>query len=232
MCRRDQEASPPHHRSRLANVLARQRSDEVAQLWTWGRHYAERRASWATSELRRLSQERHTVLSELGRESRDLASHDGQTVSAATARELRPRSTLRSLIPRPPALYGRAANDRLHYSGLGLGLVTVPEASEAVDVDADPAPEQSAEAGAFTHGNDGEVRSAAKAGKALHHGPGPIRQSCWCATQRWPWPRRNKSPPNGSASSTKRGKTVTGATKKWPTWNGNCGPAQDSGDSR
>jgi hypothetical protein len=158
----------------LANVLARQRSDQVARLLDLGAALRRAQASLATSELRRLSQERHSVRSELEREARDLASHDGQAVSAAAAQEL--SATLDAALADPEAagaLRAGRLTTGLHYSGLGLGLVAVPEASEAVDVDADPAPEQSAEAGALTHGNDGEVRSRPKAGKSTSSPPRP-----------------------------------------------------------
>lgn len=158
----------------LANVLARQRGDQVARLLDLGAALRQAQASLATRELRRLSQERHAVLSELEREARHLASHYGQAVSGAVAQEL--SATLDAALADPEAagaLRAGRLTTGLHYSGLGLGLVAVPEASEAVDHAADRPPEQSTEAGAVPDSIDGEVRSRPKAGKSTSSPPRP-----------------------------------------------------------
>ena len=92
----------------LANVLARQRRDQVAQLLDLGAALRQAQASLATSELRRLSQERHAVLSELEQKPATWPLSMGRLSVAPWLKSSRPRSTLHSLIPRPPAPYGRA----------------------------------------------------------------------------------------------------------------------------
>ena len=105
----------------LANLLARQRSDQVGELLDLGTALRQAQATLAIDDLRRLSQERHRVLTALSREARDLASQGGQVVSDAVAKEV--EATLEAALADADAgdaLRAGRLTTGLHYSGLGL----------------------------------------------------------------------------------------------------------------
>ncbi len=112
----------------LANLLVRERRDEVAQLLDLGSALRQAQATLATGDLRRLSQERHRLLTKLEQDAGHLADRHGQAVSGAVAQEL--ADTLEAATADPDAadaLRAGRLTTGLHYSGLGPGLVSVPD---------------------------------------------------------------------------------------------------------
>ncbi len=105
----------------LANLLARQRPDQVGELLDLGTALRQAQATLAIDDLRRLSQERHRVLTALSREAHDLAGRGGQVVSDAVAKEV--EATLEAALADADAgdaLRAGRLTTGLHYSGLGL----------------------------------------------------------------------------------------------------------------
>jgi hypothetical protein len=105
----------------LANLLVRERRAQVEQLLDLGAALRQAQAGLAAGELRRLSQERHTVVASLRNEARTLARDAGQPVSDAVAQEL--EATLEAALADAEAagaLRSGQLTAGLHYSGLGL----------------------------------------------------------------------------------------------------------------
>jgi hypothetical protein len=118
----------------LANLLVRERRDEVARLLDLGSALRQAQATLATGDLRRLSQERHRLLTDLEQEAGRLADRHGQAVSGAVAQEL--SDTLEAATADPDAadaLRAGRLTTGLHYSGLGPGLVSVPDSDRVPD---------------------------------------------------------------------------------------------------
>jgi hypothetical protein len=112
----------------LANLLARERPDQVGQLLDLGTALRQAQATLATDDLRRLSQERHGVLAALSKEAHELAGRHGQAVSDATAKEV--EATLEAALADSDAgdaLRTGRLTTGLRYFGLGL----VAEISDA-----------------------------------------------------------------------------------------------------
>jgi hypothetical protein len=105
----------------LANLLARERRDQVAQLLDLGAAMRQAQAALATDDLRRLSQDRRLALAELSTEARDIAAHHGQPVSDAVVGEV--EATLEAALAdaaAADALRAGRLTTGLRYSGLGL----------------------------------------------------------------------------------------------------------------
>jgi hypothetical protein len=120
----------------LANLLARERREQVAHLLDVGAALRRAQAKLAKDDLRRLSSERHRALNALEKEARDLAGQHGQAVSGAVAQEL--VATLEAALADEKAANafraGRLATG-LHYSGfgpvaLGSGPLDGPDRSD------------------------------------------------------------------------------------------------------
>ena len=140
----------------LANLLVRERPDQVAQLLDLGAALRQAQAALATGDLRRLSQERHRLLAELEKEGRDLANRHGQQVSGAVAQEL--AATLDAALADPDAadaLRAGRLTTGLHYSGLGPGLVGAPNADRVPDLATDEADVAAAHPGREPHSRGG-----------------------------------------------------------------------------
>jgi hypothetical protein len=159
----------------LANLLVRERRDQVARLLDLGAALRRAQAALATDDLRRLSQERHRLLADLDKAARDLADRFGQPVGAAVGQEL--SATLEAALADPDAagaLRAGRLTAGLHYSGLGLGLVGVPDG----EGEADTAPRRAPEGGP-----DDVTAAPARPGKGGREprsrdraGAGPSRQ--------------------------------------------------------
>ena len=105
----------------LANLLVRERRAQVGQLLDLGAELRQAQAGLAVDELRRLSQARHKVVSDLRDEARVLAREVGQPVSEAVALEL--EATLEAALAdadAADALRSGRLTTSLRYSGLGL----------------------------------------------------------------------------------------------------------------
>ena len=104
----------------LANLLVRERADEVDQLVALGRGLRDAQRQLAGDQLRALSQQRHQVVSALVQEAVGLASANGQLASPVAQREL--QETLDAALSDPDAsdalCTGRLTTP-LSYSGLG-----------------------------------------------------------------------------------------------------------------
>ncbi|HEX5266085.1 MAG TPA: hypothetical protein VFW24_04880 [Acidimicrobiales bacterium] len=114
----------------LANILVRERPDEVERLLTLGTGLRQAQQQLEGEQLRALSQQRHQVVAALVQEAGSLAVPQGQPVSAAAQREL--LETLEAALSDPAAAEALRAGRLtvpLSYSGLGT-----------VGVDAAPAP--------------------------------------------------------------------------------------------
>ena len=104
----------------LANLLVRQRPDEVRRLLTLGEDLGRAQQQLAAEQLRALSQQRHQVVAALVQEATSLASTEGRPVSSAAQREL--QDTLEAALSDPDAaeaLGGGRLTVPLSYSGLG-----------------------------------------------------------------------------------------------------------------
>jgi predicted ribosome quality control (RQC) complex YloA/Tae2 family protein len=104
----------------LANLLARTRSDQVAELLEMGEALREAQANLSGDDLRRLSAQRHRVVSALAQEARRVAYEQGERISDAVQQEL--EGTLEAALADPRA--GEAVRNgrltgALSYSGLG-----------------------------------------------------------------------------------------------------------------
>jgi hypothetical protein len=104
----------------LANLLARTRSDQVAELLDMGEALRQAQASLSGDDLRRLSGQRHRVVSALAQEARRAAYEQGERVSDAVQQEL--EGTLEAALADPragEALQAGRLTSALSYSGLG-----------------------------------------------------------------------------------------------------------------
>ena len=118
----------------VANLLVREHRGEVAQLLDLGSALRRAQATLATGDLRRLSQERHRLLTELEKDAGRLADRYGQAVSGAVAQEL--SDTLEAATADPDAadaLRAGRLTTGLHYSGLGPAPVSVPDIDRVPD---------------------------------------------------------------------------------------------------
>jgi hypothetical protein len=105
----------------LANLLTRERGQQITDLLDLGAALRTAQAKLATEDLRRLSLERHRELAGLEGEARELADRYGQAVSDAAAHEL--AATLEAALAdeeAADALRAGRLTTGLHYSGLGL----------------------------------------------------------------------------------------------------------------
>ena len=105
----------------LANLLVRQRHEQLLQLLELGAAMRQAQSELAGTDLRRLSEQRHQVVKALGGEGRQLARDLGQPVSEASEREL--EATLEAAVANAEAgeaLRSGRLTTALSYSGLGL----------------------------------------------------------------------------------------------------------------
>jgi len=104
----------------LANVLARQRPDQLAQLLDLGAQLRRAQEDLSAADLRRLASQRHQVVGALSAEAAKLAGELGQAVSGAAVREL--ETTLEAVLADEGAAgavrLGRLTT-ALQYSGFG-----------------------------------------------------------------------------------------------------------------
>lgn len=109
----------------LANLLVRQRPEQVAELIDLGAAMRRAQAELAGDDLRRLSRQRRQVVGALSNEARQLVRDLGRQLSEASAREL--EATLEAAIADPGAAeelrQGRLTS-ALRYSGFGLAGLT------------------------------------------------------------------------------------------------------------
>jgi cell division septum initiation protein DivIVA len=104
----------------LANVLVRERPDQLADLVELGETMRQAQADLAGADLRRLSQQRHRVVAALAGEARGLAGNAGEPLSNAAAKEL--EDTLAAAIfdaGAAGALCSGRLTTSLRYSGIG-----------------------------------------------------------------------------------------------------------------
>jgi hypothetical protein len=105
----------------LANLLVREREEEVDRLIELGAQLRVAQDSLAPDQLRTLSQQRHRVVTALVKEAAGLAKQVGQSVSEAAVRDL--EATLEAALADPDsaaALRGGQLTAGLSYVGLGL----------------------------------------------------------------------------------------------------------------
>ena len=111
-----------------ANQLVRQRCDEIAHLLEVGVALRDAQTRLAGDDLRRLTQEGQRLVTDLGRQARQLAADAGQSLSEEAVREL--EETLHAALADPAAsdaLRSGHLTVALHYSGFGLvDLPTAP----------------------------------------------------------------------------------------------------------
>lgn len=104
----------------LANVVVRERSEEVGRLLALGESLRDAQQQLAGDQLRALSQQRHRVVSALVQDAVGLASARGQAAGPAAQREL--QETLEAALSDPAAAEALGAGRltaALSYSGLG-----------------------------------------------------------------------------------------------------------------
>jgi hypothetical protein len=104
----------------LANVLVRQRREQVDELLKLGEAMQDAQDQLAGEELRRLSRRRHEVVSMLAREARRIASDAGDPASDEATREL--EATLEAALANPAAraeVHNGRLTAALSYSGFG-----------------------------------------------------------------------------------------------------------------
>jgi predicted nucleic acid-binding protein len=147
----------------LANLLVRERPDQLTQLLELGAAMRAAQAQLAGDELRRLSGQRHRAVSALAREAVELARRGGRTVSDSTGLEL--AETLEAALADAAAAdavrTGRLTH-ALRYSG--LGPVDVP--AEAVAPAS--APPSDPEGTGATSDPDGRTDGPARTAARLH----------------------------------------------------------------
>jgi hypothetical protein len=145
----------------LANLLVRERGEEVDRLVALGRQLREAQEQLDAGELRRLSQQRHQVAAGLVAQARQLA---GQPTSESVARDL--QETLEAAMSDPQAVEALSSGRltvAISYSGLGFG-----DPGEVVAVARSTRPTQSPgsaggqarSAGGQARSTDGPARSA------------------------------------------------------------------------
>ena len=116
----------------LANLLVRERPDEVSELLAVGTELRQAQAHLAHEDLRRLSKERRRVVASLAADALELARDRGQSVSDAAAREL--EATLEAAILDAGAagqLEAGRLTVALGYAGLGWAGADGPLPAEA-----------------------------------------------------------------------------------------------------
>ena len=104
-----------------ANQLVRQRPDEIAHLLDVGASLRQAQIRLAGDDLRRLTQEGQRLVTDLGRQARQLAADAGQSLSEEAVREL--EGTLHAALADPAASDALRAGHltvALRYSGFGL----------------------------------------------------------------------------------------------------------------
>jgi hypothetical protein len=116
----------------LANLLVRERYEQVSELLAVGAELRQAQAHLANEDLRRLSKERRRVVASLAGDALELARDRGQTVSSAAAREL--ETTLEAAMLDAGAageLQAGRLSVALGYTGLGWAGSDVPFPPEA-----------------------------------------------------------------------------------------------------
>lgn len=116
----------------LANLLVRERPEQVAELLDLGAAMRRAQEELAGNELRQLSQQRRQAVAALGDEARHLVRELGRPLSEASAREL--EATLQAAIADPGAaeeLRRGRLTAGLRYSGLGPAGLTASGAAPA-----------------------------------------------------------------------------------------------------
>ena len=109
----------------LANVLVRERWDEVQSLLELGAAIQQAQAELSKHELQKLQKERRPAIAALLDEAADLARHRGESISSAVAREL--EATLEAALLDPEAaaaLKAGVLTTGLRYAGLGWSGAT------------------------------------------------------------------------------------------------------------
>jgi hypothetical protein len=104
----------------LANILVRQRREQVDELFRLGEAMQDAQHQLAGEELRQLSRRRHEVVSALAREAHRIARDAGDPVSDEVAREL--EATLETALADPAArveVRSGRLTAALSYSGFG-----------------------------------------------------------------------------------------------------------------
>ena len=118
----------------LANLLVRERPEQIAQLLELGTAMHRAQADLVGEELRQLSHQRHEVVSSLSDAARQLAHGAGRQASDATLREL--EETLEAAIADSEARDALASGHlaaAMRYSGLGAEWRGVATASSKED---------------------------------------------------------------------------------------------------
>ncbi|MDQ1605035.1 MAG: hypothetical protein QOE01_2880 [Actinomycetota bacterium] len=116
----------------LANLLARERRDELAPLLALGADLRDASATLAGEDMRRLSQQQHRVIAELVVEARRLAGDAGRPVTETSARGL--EETLRAALTDESlsaVLEAGRLTDALQSSGFGTAGNASPGRSKA-----------------------------------------------------------------------------------------------------
>lgn len=153
----------------LANLLARERHDQVDRLLDLGASLRQAQEELATGDLRRLSSERHRLLAELEKEARELGRGQGQSVGDAAAQEL--AATLEAALAdeeAAAALRAGRLTSGLHYSGLGLmGFRQDRDEGPDGSGGGPGGPTGAQRSEAPSHGSEGPSRGRA------HRAPGP-----------------------------------------------------------
>ncbi len=114
----------------LANVLVRERRDQVAELLDLGAALRRAQEELAVDELRQLSQQRHKAVSDLRNEAQGLAGGAGQPVSGSVLVEL--ETTLEAALAdaeAADALKSGHLTTGLRYSGLGWAGAPPPSST-------------------------------------------------------------------------------------------------------
>jgi hypothetical protein len=125
----------------LVNLLVRERSADIDQLLTLGTSLRDAQAQLDADELRRLSQQRHQLVSTLVKEAVAIGRDLGQVPGDAAQREA--EATLEAALADPAAAAALASGRltvALHYSGFGSVDVTDAVAAPAAVAPADRPP--------------------------------------------------------------------------------------------
>jgi DNA repair exonuclease SbcCD ATPase subunit len=104
----------------LANLLVRERTQQVEELLELGEAMREAQADLAADQMRQLATQRRQIVSALGREAAKLASDQGQRVSRSIREEM--EGTLEAALADPAAgeaLRSGRLTTSLRYTGLG-----------------------------------------------------------------------------------------------------------------
>jgi hypothetical protein len=138
----------------LANLLVRERTQQIEELLELGAAMREAQADLAADQMRALATQRRQIVSALGREAASLANDGGNRVSRAIREEM--EGTLEAALADPvagEALRSGRLTTSLRYTGLGSVDIT---GAVAATRPATPAPStrKSAEAGTSTPADD------------------------------------------------------------------------------